>query len=55
MFVVGGNNPAKKPEYPQLKPSDLFDKRRQRDGAKLKTYNTILEQIYTRILLSETK
>lgn len=49
MFVVGGNNPAKKPEYPQLKPSDLFDKRRQRDGAKLKTYNTILEQIYTRI------
>lgn len=38
-----------KPDFPQLKPSDLFEKRRQRDGAKLKSYNTILEQIYTRI------
>jgi hypothetical protein len=38
-----------KADYPQLKPADLFEKRRQRDGAKLKSYNTILEQIYTRI------
>lgn len=36
-------------EVPQLKPSDLFDKRRERDTAKLKSYNKILEQIYTRI------
>lgn len=38
-----------KPEVPQLKPSELFERRRQRDGAKLKSYNKILEQIYTRI------
>lgn len=42
-------NGQQKPDFPQLKPSDLFEKRRQRDGAKLKSYNTILEQIYTRI------
>lgn len=38
-----------RPEVPLLKPTDLFDKRRQRDTARLKAYNTILEQIYTRI------
>lgn len=38
-----------KQEIPTLKPSDLFDKRRQRDNAKLKSYNKILEQIYIRI------
>lgn len=42
-------NGQQKPDFPQLKPSDLFEKRRQRDGAKLKSYNMILEQIYTRI------
>jgi len=36
-------------DVPQLKPNELFDKRRTRDGAKLKTYNKILEQIYNRI------
>ena len=36
-------------DVPQLKPNELFDKRRARDGAKLKTYNKILEQIYARI------
>jgi hypothetical protein len=46
MYSGGGQQ---KPDFPQLKPSDLFEKRRQRDGAKLKSYNTILEQIYTRI------
>jgi len=39
-------------EIPMLKPTDLFDKRRQRDGAKLKSYNKILEQIYGRIKTS---
>lgn len=34
---------------PQLRPSDLFERRRQRDGSRLKVYNKILEQIYTRI------
>jgi len=47
MHGIGGN--GSKPDFPQLKPSDLFDKRRQRDAAKLRSYNTILEQIYTRI------
>jgi hypothetical protein len=41
-----------KQEIPMLKPSDLFDKRRQRDSAKLKSYNKILEQIYGRIKTS---
>lgn len=36
-------------DVPQLRPNELFDKRRARDGAKLKTYNKILEQIYARI------
>ena len=36
-------------ETPLLKPTELFDKRRQRDSARLKSYNTILEQVYTRI------
>ena len=41
-----------KPDIPQLKPSDLFEKRKQRDGVKLKSYNKILEQIYSKIRLS---
>jgi len=41
-----------KQDIPVLKPSELFDKRRQRDGAKLKSYNKILEQIYARIKTS---
>jgi len=40
---------VQKQDIPLLKPSDLFDKRRQRDTSKLKTYNKILEQIYSRI------
>jgi hypothetical protein len=40
---------GQKVEVPQLKPSELFDKRREKDGARLKSYNKILEQIYTRI------
>ena len=42
-------NGGGKPDVPQLRPSDLFEKRKQRDGAKLKSYNKILEQIYTRV------
>jgi hypothetical protein len=47
---MAGNGP--KIEVPQLRPSDLFDRRRDRDTAKLKTYNKILEQIYGRIKTS---
>jgi hypothetical protein len=49
MNRLGGSKPE---PPPQLKPSELFDKRRQRDGAKLKSYNKILEQIYIRIRAS---
>jgi hypothetical protein len=45
-FYGGGQG---KPEVPTLKPQELFDKRRQRDNAKLASYNKILEQIYGRI------
>lgn len=38
-----------KPDVPTLKPTELFDKRRQRDGSRLKAYNKVLEQIYVRI------
>lgn len=38
-----------KPDVPKLDPTELFDKRRERDGAKLKAYTTILEQIYHKI------
>lgn len=38
-----------KPDVPTLKPTELFDKRRQRDNSRLKAYNKVLEQIYVRI------
>lgn len=38
-----------KPDVPVLKPNELFEKRKQRDSARLKTYNKVLETIYTRI------
>lgn len=41
-----------KPDVPILSPNTLFDKRRERDGARLKAYNKILEQIYSRIKMS---
>lgn len=34
---------------PRLNPSELYDKRRSKDAARLKAYNTILSQIYNRI------
>jgi len=36
-------------QTPQLNPSDLYDKRRSKDAARLRAYNKILEQIYNRI------
>lgn len=36
-------------EVPRLDPSELYDKRRSKDAARLKAYNTILTQIYNRI------
>jgi hypothetical protein len=35
---------------PAVSPNQLFDKRRDRDAAKLKSYNRILEQIYKRVI-----
>lgn len=39
-------------QVPKLKPAELFDKRRTKDTARLKAYNKLLEQIYTRIRTS---
>ena len=36
-------------EVPRLEPKDLFDRRRKRDFARLRAYNTLLEQIYHRV------
>lgn len=36
-------------QTPVLNPSELYDKRRSKDAGRLKAYNKILEQIYTRI------
>jgi hypothetical protein len=47
---MAGN--GQKIEIPQLRPTDLFEKRRQRDATKLASYNRILEQIHTRIRAS---
>ncbi len=49
MFGGSGNGGNGKPDVPMLRPGDLFDKRKQRDSVRLKAYNTLLEQIYTRI------
>ncbi len=34
---------------PRMEPKDLYDRRRKRDHARLRSYNTLLEQIYHRI------
>ena len=36
-------------QIPRLAPKDLYDKRIKRDQARLRTYNQLLEQIYTRV------
>jgi hypothetical protein len=41
-----------KPDVPKLDPNELFDKRRERDQARLKAYNKLLEQIYHKIRTS---
>lgn len=43
-----GNDP--RGSTPQLNPADLYDKRRNKDAARLRAYNKILEQIYHRIV-----
>lgn len=37
------------PDTPQLKITDLYQKRHSRDSARLKSYNQILSQLYNRI------
>ena len=36
-------------EVPRLEPKDLYDRRVKRDHARLRSYNTLLEQIYHRV------
>jgi hypothetical protein len=40
---------AEEIEIPMLQVGDLYSKRQKRDGARLRAYNEILEQIYNRI------
>jgi hypothetical protein len=46
----GGGLPQGGGNVPVLKPTELFEKRKNRDSSRLKAYNTILEQIYARVL-----
>jgi len=39
-------------EVPRLEPKDLYDRRKKRDFARLRAYNTLLEQIYHRVYAS---
>jgi len=39
-------------EVPRLEPKDLYDRRQKRDYARLRAYNTLLEQIYHRVYAS---
>lgn len=41
--------PPSQVQIPRLSPQDLYSKRVKRDQARLRTYNQILEQIYTRV------
>jgi hypothetical protein len=43
------NGPPSQVQIPRLAPKDLYSKRVKRDQARLKTYNQLLEQIYTRV------
>lgn len=43
------NGPPSQVQIPRLAPKDLYNKRVKRDQARLKTYNQLLEQIYTRV------
>ena len=36
-------------QVPKLEPKDLYDRRVRRDHARLRSYNTLLEQIYHRV------
>ena len=39
-------------EVPRLEPKDLYERRKRRDFARLRAYNTLLEQIYHRVYAS---
>jgi hypothetical protein len=43
------NGPPSQVQIPRLAPKDLYNQRVKRDQARLKTYNQLLEQIYTRV------
>ncbi len=44
-----GNGKKDVIQVPRLEPKDLYDRRVRRDHARLRAYNTLLEQIYHRI------
>ena len=45
----GGRRPQDTIQVPRLEPKDLYERRIRRDHARLRAYNTLLEQIYHRI------
>lgn len=44
-----GGRPQDIIQVPKLEPKDLYDRRVRRDFARLRAYNTLLEQIYHRV------
>lgn len=44
-----GKRPQDVIQVPRLEPKDLYEKRIRRDHARLRAYNTLLEQIYHRV------
>ena len=44
-----GASPRDVVQVPKLDPKDLYDRRIRRDHARLRSYNTLLEQIYHRV------
>jgi len=49
--MFGGGQPFAI-EVPKLEPKDLYDRRRRRDHARLRSYNILLQQIYHRVYSS---
>ena len=51
--MFGGGQPKKDVIHvPKLEPMDLYDRRKRRDFARLRSYNILLQQIYHRIYSS---
>jgi hypothetical protein len=52
MSAGWGTNKQNVIQVPRLEPKDLYDRRARRDHARLRAYNTLLEQIYHKVYSS---